>query len=57
MLVFLKETLVDQHPYVTNVEEELKKIEKEEQQQQEQTMNDYFGNPQKTPQEKVEDEE
>ena len=55
--ILSKETLVAQHPYVTNVEEELKKIEKEEQQQQEQTMNDYFGNPQKTPQEKVEDEE
>ena len=55
--ILSKETLVAQHPYVTNVEEELKKIEKEEQQQQEQAMNDYFGNPQKTPQEKVEDEE
>ena len=50
--ILSKETLVAQHPYVTNVEEE----EKEEQQQQEQAMNDYFGNPQKTPQEKVEDE-
>lgn len=55
--ILSKETLVAQHPYVTNVEEELKKIEKEEQQQQEQAMNDYFGNPQKTPEEKVEDEE
>ena len=55
--ILSKETLVAQHPYVTNVEEELKKIEKEEQAQQEQAMNDYFGNPQKTPEEKVENEE
>ena len=55
--ILSKETLVAQHPYVTNVEEELKKIEKEEQQQQEQAMNDYFGNPQKTPEENIENEE
>lgn len=55
--ILSKETLVAQHPYVTNVEEELKKIEKEEQSQQKQALNDYFGNPQKTPEEKVEDEE
>ena len=55
--ILSKETLVAQHPYVTNVEEELKKIEKEEQAQQEQALNDYFGNPQKTPEEKVENEE
>ena len=55
--ILSKETLVAQHPYVTNVEEELKKIEKEEQQQQEKAMNDYFGNPQKTPEENIEDEE
>ena len=54
--ILSKETLVAQHPYVTNVEEELKKIEKEEQAQQEQAMNDYFGNPQKTPEENIDNE-
>ena len=54
--ILSKETLVAQHPYVTNVEEELKKIEKEEQSQQEQAMNDYFGNPQKTPEENIDNE-
>lgn len=54
--ILSKETLVAQHPYVTNVEEELKKIEKEEQSQQEQAINDYFGNPQKTPEENIDNE-
>ena len=54
--ILSKETLVAQHPYVTNVEEELKKIEKEEQAQQEQALNDYFGNPQKTPEENIDNE-
>ena len=47
-------TLVAQHPYVTNVEEELKKIEKEEQAQQDNS--DYFATP-NNPEEKVENEE
>ncbi len=52
----LSSLTLPQHPYVTNVEEELKKIEKEEQSQQEQAMNDYFGNPQKTPEENIDNE-
>ena len=52
--ILSKETLVAQHPYVTNVEEELKKIEKEEQAQQDNS--DYFATP-NNPKEKVENEE
>ena len=37
------ETLVSQHPYVTNVEEELARIEKEKSSQLE-DMDDYFNN-------------